>query len=233
MHLQLIWQNDAQPQTYSIAGEQPVIIGRRQDCDIVLADKSVSRRHAEVVTEGGRLHLHNLSQTHVIAISSRREVGPGETALLSNITALQLGLEQLRMQSLQTLAGTPIMTLAVGRLRYCLTPDKTIIIGRLKECDVTLDNYTVSRQHAGIFAQQGRFYVCNLSHTRPIYIFTKYNLSQGQKTPLKSGYSFNVGLVQIQAQSQELANDDKLSAIKSCAEQSLISQFPNSLMLPS
>jgi adenylate cyclase len=39
-------------------------IGRRTDNDIVLTDKSASRYHAEIVLEGGALHLHDLKSTN-------------------------------------------------------------------------------------------------------------------------------------------------------------------------
>ena len=50
----------------------PVKIGRVRDNDLVLADSTVSKHHAEVVREGGTFYLLDLGSTNGIKINGRR-----------------------------------------------------------------------------------------------------------------------------------------------------------------
>ena len=42
----------------------PLLIGRGHACDLVLTHETVSRRHAELLREGGRWMLRDLSSTN-------------------------------------------------------------------------------------------------------------------------------------------------------------------------
>ncbi len=54
--------------------QQTFTIGRSPDCDVVLADESVSRRHAELlVMETGELFLIDCGSTHGTSLSHRGE----------------------------------------------------------------------------------------------------------------------------------------------------------------
>jgi hypothetical protein len=60
-----------------------VMIGRSSACQLVLADETVSRRHAELRIEGGRWLLRDLSSSNGTWVNGRRvveaEVRPGDT----------------------------------------------------------------------------------------------------------------------------------------------------------
>ena len=61
----------------------PVTLGRSRNCDCVLADPSVSRRHAELRREGGRWILRDLGSRNGTRVNGARllaeaEVGPGD-----------------------------------------------------------------------------------------------------------------------------------------------------------
>jgi len=70
-----------------------VLIGRSSACQLVLADDTVSRRHAELRIEDGRWHLRDLGSSNGTWVNGRRvvdaEVRPGDT--------LHLGGCQLRL----------------------------------------------------------------------------------------------------------------------------------------
>jgi Protein of unknown function (DUF3662)/FHA domain len=52
------------------------VMGRSRDCDVVLDDPNVSRRHAEVRPSGGGWIVNDLGSTNGIKINGRRVQGP-------------------------------------------------------------------------------------------------------------------------------------------------------------
>lgn len=59
-----------------IIGSAGAVIGRSRDCDVVLDDPNVSRRHAEVRPSGGSWILVDLGSTNGVAVNGRRIPGP-------------------------------------------------------------------------------------------------------------------------------------------------------------
>ena len=49
-----------------------VVLGRSRDCDIVLSDPNVSRRHAELRRDDGRWSIVDLGSTNGIKVNGRR-----------------------------------------------------------------------------------------------------------------------------------------------------------------
>ena len=74
-----------------VSGE-PFVIGRSRDCDVVLDDPNVSRRHAELIREGGGWAVRDLGSTNGIKLNGKRSRGgslnPGDeiTLGLSRLT---------------------------------------------------------------------------------------------------------------------------------------------------
>jgi hypothetical protein len=52
------------------------VIGRSRDCDVVLSDQNVSRRHAEVRPSGGKWIVKDLGSTNGVKVNGRRINGP-------------------------------------------------------------------------------------------------------------------------------------------------------------
>jgi len=52
------------------------VLGRSRDCDVVLDDANVSRRHAEVRPSGGSWMVNDLGSTNGIKVNGRRVDGP-------------------------------------------------------------------------------------------------------------------------------------------------------------
>jgi len=73
-----------------------MVIGRSRDCDVVLEDPNVSRRHAELRQEGGSWVVHDLGSTNGIKVNGRRapsaELGPGDEITVG-LTRLTFELE--------------------------------------------------------------------------------------------------------------------------------------------
>ena len=52
------------------------VIGRSRDCEVVLSDQNVSRRHAEVRPSGGKWIVKDLGSTNGVKVNGRRITGP-------------------------------------------------------------------------------------------------------------------------------------------------------------
>jgi hypothetical protein len=60
----------------TVLGRDGGVIGRSRDCEIVLADQNVSRRHAEVRPSGGSWIVKDLGSTNGVKVNGRRIQGP-------------------------------------------------------------------------------------------------------------------------------------------------------------
>ena len=213
MQMELSWLSNTQSHRYNIIDSRPIIIGRKKDCDIVLGDKTVSRHHAELFMNNGMFHLHNLSQTNIIAIYVKQKLAPGETALIKAGYVLQFGLKQVRIRTIEKSSNWMSFKLSTQDQTYNFHELEPITIGRLETCDVTLDNKTVSRKHAEIFLKDGEFYIRNLSQTSSIFVYAQQILAKGQTTAIKSGYAFKVGSTQIRTQGMQSITEEKMSEL--------------------
>jgi hypothetical protein len=70
--------------------EHGAVIGRSRECDIVLADSNVSRRHAEVRPAGPGWSVGDLGSTNGVRVNGR-PLGPGEAAPLQGGDRIELG----------------------------------------------------------------------------------------------------------------------------------------------
>ena len=67
MPMLIIYEGELEGQRWIIDRNQ-ITIGRGTDCDVVLPERQVSRRHARIEREGGGYWLHDLkskNRTHV------------------------------------------------------------------------------------------------------------------------------------------------------------------------
>jgi FHA domain/Domain of unknown function (DUF1707) len=77
------WDQPRVPTLALPRAESPVTLGRSRTCDCVLADPSVSRRHAELRRDAGRWLLRDLGSRNGTRVNGVRlldeaEVGPGD-----------------------------------------------------------------------------------------------------------------------------------------------------------
>jgi hypothetical protein len=76
-----------------LSGER-VLLGRSRECDVMLSDPNVSRRHAEVRSEGGRWVVADLGSTNGIKLNGRRV----DSAPLEPGDRITLGLTDLTFE---------------------------------------------------------------------------------------------------------------------------------------
>jgi Protein of unknown function (DUF3662)/FHA domain len=78
-----------------MVGRTGAVIGRSRDCDIVLADANVSRRHAEILPTEGGWSVGDLGSTNGTAVNGRRIRG---AVSLSGGDRIEIGTSELRFE---------------------------------------------------------------------------------------------------------------------------------------
>jgi pSer/pThr/pTyr-binding forkhead associated (FHA) protein len=70
-------------------GPGGAVIGRSRDCDVVLADSNVSRRHAEIRPAGDAWVITDLGSTNGVKVNGRQvtsaPVKPGDDILVGTV----------------------------------------------------------------------------------------------------------------------------------------------------
>lgn len=79
----------------AIVGSGGAVIGRSRDCDVVLADDNVSRRHAELRPSGGSWIIVDLGSTNGVKVNGRSISGPQS---LKSGDTLELGGSELTFE---------------------------------------------------------------------------------------------------------------------------------------
>ena len=79
----------------AVLGQRGGVIGRSRDCDVVLADDNVSRRHAEIRPSGGSWIVKDLGSTNGVKVNGRRIQGPQS---LKRGDTIQLGTARLTFE---------------------------------------------------------------------------------------------------------------------------------------
>lgn len=87
----LVWHHEGERQTKAINSREPLMIGRHPNCDIVLGDPHVSRRHATIFPKNGGFLLQNLSRTNPIIFNEQWKLPHGLKAVLEPGDRFELG----------------------------------------------------------------------------------------------------------------------------------------------
>ena len=145
-----------------------VTIGRDDECELTLEDPEVSRRHASVkLLDDGRAEITDLGSGNGTFVSGARIRTPtrldgGETLRIGDTTVLveRAGKETVLRQDETVLkTGDPTGIGTAMKLSVMSGPDSgqtlevsgdKVLIGRGGECDLTLNDPEVSRQHASL-----------------------------------------------------------------------------------
>ena len=76
----------------ALLGSAGAVIGRSRDCDVILDDANVSRRHAEVRPSGGSWVVRDLGSTNGVKVNGRRITGAES---LKRGDAIELGTSRI------------------------------------------------------------------------------------------------------------------------------------------
>ena len=187
MRFKLVDKDD--PNTVYETSQQEFVLGRSQECEIVIDDPHISRTQARIRLEGNRFYIENLGQ-NPIQINGAPTTGQflddgdqitlGTTSLLLQTDRpfdetphpIFLDEQTVAVASLpdQVLGSRLILTTDAGQTQtYPLNKDR-LIIGRSEDADIQLPDPSVSRQHGVIEQREMAFYVKNLSQTNPLLL---------------------------------------------------------------
>lgn len=156
----LIQHPDGSETEHLLSGE--LTVGRQQGCDLVLNDGGVSRRHARLWLQGGKVLVEDLASANGTFLDGERLTRP---QALKPGSALTLGGYTLRLkgapeehQPLVNGAEAPPVPVAASssRLRGLTGPwvnlifplQDRLVVGRWPPAHVMLDDVSVSRRHA-------------------------------------------------------------------------------------
>jgi DNA-binding NtrC family response regulator len=91
--------------TVPLSGRDSFVLGRAAECDVVIADDSVSRKHA-ILRIGQRMVIRDLGSSNGTRVDDRR-LQPGEEAGVRVGTVFELGKTAIILQRARWLAGGP------------------------------------------------------------------------------------------------------------------------------
>ena len=97
---------------------------------------------------------------------------------------------------------------------YTVRPAEQAAIGRRDDCQVVLPFATISRRHALIYAQEGTFYVRNVSQTNTVRVNDDNRLSFEESAPLQPGDMLRLGPVEIQIRANKELEEMKNRVLK-------------------
>ncbi|MDR1532981.1 MAG: FHA domain-containing protein [Clostridiales bacterium] len=149
--------------------EDVVKFGRNARNHIVLDSPIASNFHGELRCEGGAVTVTDKNSTNGIYVNGRRVY---EKTRLSPGDVIAFESEQAK----QTLKGEYgiVMVLnadqaAGGWSSYKLT-DRPVTIGHAPDCDIVLNQVSVSRLHAKIFSVEGKRFIQDSNTTNGVYV---------------------------------------------------------------
>jgi pSer/pThr/pTyr-binding forkhead associated (FHA) protein/uncharacterized protein YraI len=169
--------------------------GRAPDNDLIIDDQSLSRRHARLTFEAGRLMVEDLGSANGTFAGSQR-LEANTPSLVAEDDVLRLGDVELRYtppiterpaasssagQATMMMDG-PVAATRFGALRIRM-PDgaqrdfamdvPSITVGRAPENQLVIDDTTVSRRHARLSVESSRLLIEDLGSANGTFIGTQ------------------------------------------------------------
>lgn len=171
------------------------VVGARAPVHLHLASRRVSRAHALLVNDGGRVFVRDLASTNGVRVNG----APVREAELRRFDTLRVGPFLLSCHGNFEAAGpaafggdadAPEAELVSNHsTRRIGLRSRVVLIGRRRACDVVLPDRVISRAHAVIFRRDGRRFVRDLSSKYGTYL----NGERVREAELHPGDEIGVG----------------------------------------
>jgi len=184
------------------------LIGRSEECEIVLNDPHVSRIQAKVRIENRQYVIENIGRNPIFVngasiqsqfLNNGDEIRFGMTGLVFQETGSANKAAEKPSFSAKTVVLTSPQEISVGPRLICTTPSgdsniypldkKKILIGRSSETDIQLEDPSVSREQGWIEKRDDFYYAVSISETNPL-LLNEQVISERQ---LLSGNQLRVG----------------------------------------
>jgi pSer/pThr/pTyr-binding forkhead associated (FHA) protein len=177
------------PNTVFETDQHEFVLGRSEQCEIVIKDPHISRVQARIRFESNRYYIENLGQNPTFVNGS-----PAQGQFLKDGDEITLGTTDLWFQEAQPVKETPQPVVFYDKtVAFVSPPDQTLgprlvlttetaetktyplsksrlFIGRSEDADIDLQDPSVSRQHGLIEQRDNEYYVKNLSQTNPLLL---------------------------------------------------------------
>jgi pSer/pThr/pTyr-binding forkhead associated (FHA) protein len=149
------------------------VIGDRSRVHLPLRSLLVSRSHALVIIDQKQVYVRDLAsrnrlfvnglkvKEHVLSAADLLQIGPFQFRCDRGFTRDDCDGDALQPRARITMNGA-------GR-EYAIA-DRTFLIGRRDECDLSLDNPSISQVHAVIFRRAGQHFVRDLNSRTGTFI---------------------------------------------------------------
>jgi pSer/pThr/pTyr-binding forkhead associated (FHA) protein len=154
-----------------MADKETWLIGADPECDLVIDEPRVSRRHCLLVRDGEEFQLEDLNSTNGVYVNGQRLNGRCKVSRADQITlgqATPMPWPLLRRDVTVQAQARPAAPLnrdsheVAARSR----DEQRVIVGRDRACDVSLDYSEISGQHVELnFLADGTVEVCDLGST--------------------------------------------------------------------
>ena len=133
-----------------------LLIGRSRECDIVLPSENVSRQHARVYTDSGRLFIEDLGSSNGIQLNGNRLA---EATELTEQSVVRLGDFHLHIKGARSSGSERVVHARLVGQNLSAKDDvfeltkTTTLVGRGKDCGITLVDPSVSRIHGRVMVK--------------------------------------------------------------------------------
>ena len=244
---ELTVQRSGQPDRRVAVGEGVTTLGRAEDNDVVLSDLGVSRRHARLHIQGGRVQVEDLGSgngTHIRGRRVERElIEAGEMVVIDPFTlSFQIRLAAPPFGAgLGAVTAAPLAHNSPARLvvlnGHRLAPAYPLVgprfeLGRSEDKDVVLFDPSASRNHASIQQRGLRHWLEDLGSANGTFLngrrVREYPLSQGDRVRIGS----TEFLFETLGEHTETSNEISLPVAQTATELSLPLAEPSLIRVP-
>lgn len=190
------------------------IIGRDEDCDVVLDGATVSRRHCEIIRHGGSFILRDSSRNGTFINGQRvrqaqlrdgDQIRIGANVLLVHLssgTATSLISGKMTAQNRLPLAIELKPHIVVKGLEDGVTQtfsEYPVTIGRRADNHVAIDEDNISRQHVSIERRDGQYFIRDLGSANGTHLNDRRTdiaqINDGDRLRI-GGYLITISLVE-------------------------------------
>jgi len=215
----IIKEPDGNRRTVSLEGRRKLSIGRKRDNDVVLTDQRVSRRHAELVYDGTKFLLADLSSTNDTWRGGARLL-PGipenwEVGEKIRVVDYELHVDAPRREAQPLDAEVPsggriVVVERDGTARAVPIAGRTsLVIGRDPRNEVTITETQSSRRHAQVTYKGGKFFITDLNSRNGTRL-ERESLLPSVPQPWASGRTVYIGKCRLRL---ELAGEQLLGDV--------------------